>query len=318
MKKKPSPKPDKKPVAKAEKAATGKLAQREAAPAPRPLLWTYSQQEKFLWLKDAALLQKARGSYELSRSLKADGEIDASLSPQIQDYFKVFKSRSVAGEILANRQRSELLPSDIRKRAENPPWNEWRPIAQKVALQQARAYGSVNFPDVRLAIADAQRYPATKAEAKSCAEFFIKLGKALATKKRPKIIDYENPDFKLPAFLVLHWCGDRRQVIYDNVARLLESEKIGSWRNGVFLWKKYEPVSFMPPLCFFSPKALGLFCAKALGESWGEKYAQNVRGWVSRLQLHQACTPEIRAINEPCTEGKESGADRIYFDYVCD
>ena len=233
--------------------------------------------------------------------------VAASSSAQIQDYFKVLKSRSVAGEILANRQRDELLPSDIRKRAENPPWNEWRPIAQKVALQQARAYGSVNFPDVRLAIADAQRYPATEAEAKSCAEFFIKLGKALATKKRPKIIDYENPDFKLPAFLVLHWCGDGRHLIYENMARLIESDKIGSWRNGVFVWKKYEPVSIMPPLCFFSPKALGLFCAKALGETWDPMYAGNVRQWRKRLQLEPAHAPKIRGL-------QEREADRIHFE----
>jgi hypothetical protein len=169
---------------------------------------------------------------------------------------------------------------------------------KKVALRSVETSGSLKNYSVGLAMATARQEPDLK--------FFNKLITAAKSTKRPPVIDYERISI-VARFLIDNWCGATGE--HDMWIKALKNEKVGDWcgNEGAFVWKKYHPVFFPPPLCFFENCALARFSALALGKKQSDQDTSGpaVRKWISRLQLERANEPKIRQV--------EATADGIYF-----
>jgi len=291
----------------------------------------YSQHEKFFWVKNAALLDKtymiveSLGQLDQERQEKfsagetpnellvklkemPDKEYAKEISQtivshpaEIRDYCKARQSMDKARTILTCLLREEFSIDDLDKKRNEKgqiSCGGFRIDEKKLALRIAKTSGSLKDYFVGLAIETARQQNDLK--------FLKKLVTNAESKKRPPVIDYQRISI-VARFLVDYWCGVKGE--YDMWINLLETAKIGNWSgtDGVFVWKKSQPIFFLPPLCFFSNGALARLCAFALGkmQSDSDTSATAIRKWVSRLQLEQAHTPKIQEVKET--------TDGIYF-----
>jgi hypothetical protein len=295
----------------------------------------YSPREKFFWLKSAALLDKtdliveSLGQLDHERQEKfSAGETPkellaklhekttkeyakeisqaiASNPSQIRDYCKVRQSMNRARTILICLCRGEVSIDDLDRKG-----NEKGQISQrgfridekKVALRSAGISGSLKNYSVGIAMATARQQNDLK--------YLKKLIKAAESKKGPSKNDYDRVSI-VARFLVHNWCGATGE--YDMWIKALMTERIGDWcgKDGAFVWKDYQPVFFLPPLCFFKPKELANFCESALGKMPRDKDTTSpthIRKWVSRLHLTRADTPKIQEV--------KVATDGIYLTYL--
>jgi len=305
----------------------------------------YSDRERFSWLKDAALLDKsylvnkAIGQLDYERQVDfiagqmpkelpdvLNGMFDkkhtkeilrtiAAHPEQIRDYCKVRQSLDSARGLWIRLVRSEASIADLDKKGTKDGKvviGNLRQDERKVALQMVRCYGSVQGTIIAFAIETARKQNDLK--------FFRELGKALTNERVPEI-DYDRIS-DVARFLVYHWCGNDlkgnhlcgKTGFYGELINIFKTAKIGNWtENGSFVWKHSPGIScerYMPPLCFFTGKALAAFCAMALGRSDTDKEMSReaIRKWVSRLGLAQANQRNICEV--------EQGPDGIYFRVV--
>jgi len=95
--------------------------------------------------------------------------------------------------------------------------------------------------------------------------FFIRLGKALQSRKKVPDVDWTQCD-PVACFLVENWCE----------------------------WRAYD--RRFPALCFFSDQALADFCSAMFGRNPGSPSGYSIRQWRRRLGLKQASRPKIRKV----------------------
>ncbi len=93
--------------------------------------------------------------------------------------------------------------------------------------------------------------------------FFIRLGRALQSKKRPSDVDWSRVD-PVASFLVNNWCEGQ------------------DYHSG------------LPALCMFSDQALADFCNAAFGKKDGNPSAEAIRQLRKRLGLKQARFPKVK------------------------
>jgi hypothetical protein len=182
------------------------------------------------------------------------------------------------------------------------------------------------------------RYVIEKARREGDVKFFKRLGAVIGhalslPKTTPPVMDKQIAGRRrgpgragqvsdLAKFLVENWCGNDDQGRYDDWIRWLKKKRVGKWSEvGAFVWTKSRSTRrnnhfffFMPPLCFFSPRTLGVFCALRLGESYSDRFAAKIRQWVTKLELERVRPAIIRGVREPSKEGREAGSNRIYFE----
>jgi hypothetical protein len=248
----------------------------------------YSARETFLWLNHAKELDKTLGK-------------SASRSKAIQDYCKVRQSLDAARAKMIRLVRQEASLDALSKSASRSGKilvGDRRLDERKVALQIVKSSGSLQHRVVSIAIETARQQNDFK--------FFKALANAGLGKRVPEV-DFERISV-VPRFLVDYWCGDRSwpQGRYGRWIEWLND--FGNWKDGAFVWKKYQPLFFYPPLCFFSNGALATFLAFALGKEQSDADTSTlaVRQWVSRLGLIRASTPKIKEVR--------NDADEIYFE----
>lgn len=95
--------------------------------------------------------------------------------------------------------------------------------------------------------------------------FFIRLGKALQSRKKVPDVDWTRCD-SVACFLVQNWCE----------------------------WREYD--RRFPALCFFSDHALADFCSAIFGRKPGNPSVDSIRQWRRRLRLKQAGRPKVSQI----------------------
>ena len=95
--------------------------------------------------------------------------------------------------------------------------------------------------------------------------FFIRLGKALQSRKPAPEVDWNRPD-PLACFLVENWCEGRN----------------------------YR--SRLPALCLFTDQALADFCSAAFGRQPGNPSPEGVRQWRRRLGLKPVRSPKVKQV----------------------
>jgi len=107
-----------------------------------------------------------------------------------------------------------------------------------------------------------------KAAMRNDVRFFVRLGKALQSKKMLQDVDWTRPGCDPVAFfLVENWCSGQA----------------------------YK--SRLPALCFFSDQALADFCSAAFGRKAGNPSLDAIRQWRRRLGLKQVSSPKVKATN---------------------
>lgn len=283
----------------------------------------YSGRESFFWLKDAALLDIAKLVFESLKELEPDqtqkflaGETPDGLAAKlhelngkksaekmlktiamhpsnIRDYFRVQQSRARAWSLLMllQCQGYSIADLDMMVKVKKTVHNH-----QKMLLHHAKATGNIK---------DSFAFPViSKAAKDSDAGFFIKLGKALdpklwgRVKMRPPLIDYERIG-PVARFLIEYWCGDGRYP-YETRVKLFKMLNIATWRGdeGGFILNQTPNFFFMPPLCFFSPKALAMFCAVVLQMKQSDKAVSvsAISKHISRFRLRRAAAPTIKEV----------------------
>ena len=286
----------------------------------------YSQREKFVWVKNAALLDKTymivenlgqldQGQQEKFSAGETPKELLAKLNEmtdreyakeiskaikshpaEIRDYCKVRQSLNKATTILLSLGQREVSINEI-DRGENETDGitydlptGFRVSVKKAELSRIAATGAKGNPDwlINAAII-------TKADVK----------KARRRERRP-LFDANRIGI-VGRFLVDYWCGARGE--YGMWINLLKSAKIGNWcgDDGAFVWKKPQPIFFVPPLCFFSNSALSMFCAMALGKKQSDRETSQpaIRKWISRFGLKHASCPKIIEV--------KTTSEEIYF-----
>jgi len=252
----------------------------------------YSQHETFFWLNDAMQLEK---TYSILQGVEKREA--ASYSPEIQNYCKVRQSLDSARAMMTRLVRSEASIADFEKKGSGNGKilvGDHRLDERKVALQIVKSSCSLQHRVVSLAIETARR--------QNDFNFFKDLANAGLGDRVPEIESQRISD--IGHFLVANWCGRwyGPQGEYGRWFDWLKAAKIGEWNDsGLFIWEKYQPVFFMPPLCFFSNCALAIFVALALGREKGSQdtSAAAIRKWVSRLGLRRAQQiREVKSYND--------------------
>ena len=168
-------------------------------------------------------------------------------------YCAVWRSRERAATYLITKARGEKI---------DPAGDIYRGDLQvdenSMVLRMAATYGKVGIrfmPDV---IFDAAK--------RNDVRFFIRLGKALQTTRRPPEVDWSRCD-PLACFLVTNWC-----------------------RGTDFHY-------LLPSLCLFTDQALADFCSVAFGRKAGNPSAAGIRQWRRRLGLEYAPGRKIRKVH---------------------
>jgi hypothetical protein len=282
----------------------------------------YSQRETFFWLKDAALLGKTsvildalkridtEQQYEFwggavpdelqqaVREISEAGyanEIVSSVESQasrVRDYCKIRSSHDLGKGRLIHLLREELSVAELDSGA-----NEGGQLSsggvkmneKRFGLRIAKVSGTIRDPIVRYAIEEAAR--------QGDSDFFIKLGRALALKKRPAEIDYQCISV-VARLLIDLWCGEKG--VYGMWLGFFETRDLGieALGDGCYRCARAPSFYFHPPLCFLSDGALATYCALVLEKQQSDRTTSNlaVRKWVSRLGLLRATAPKIREV----------------------
>jgi len=264
---KPGKAPAKTSPAKAKKPVAGNVAKSDAMTAPLPEPFFYSEGEEFLWLEHAVRLEQGAG----------------------KDYASVRASVDKARSLVIHLMRREMAQDDLA-RFKKPSQSDNATLRKWMALQTVKATGSVEDRLVR--------YEISRAGQLADGKFFIDLGRALALKKRPPVIDYERVQF-VARFLVDNWCGAPGQARYDMWFRLLKTDE-WSGDDGAPLFDKSKSFYFLPPLAFLSENVRARFCADHLerDRNDADMRPRSIAKWVSRLCLKPALKPTITALNK--------------------
>lgn len=179
---------------------------------------------------------------------------------QVVEYCRIRQSAERAGTRLIMKARAEY--EKPRGADSEVSFGELWLDQKKFVLTEAAKFRQVNFyPELICKVF-------SKAAQENDVRFFIRLGKALQSKKRKPDVDWTRPGCSDPVacFLVNNWCEGR-----DYKSRL-------------------------PALCFFSDQALANFCHVALGRSEGIPSLDTIRQWRRHLGLKQASTPKVKGV----------------------
>jgi len=305
---------------------------------PDAIKYTYSQREKFSWLKHAELLGKSyiiwegieqlqnaqqetflhgkmpkelRGKLaELVKEAEYVQEIIRTIESnpnEIRDYCKIRQSLGKATTILLSLGMREVSINEL-DRGENETGITYdyptglQVSVKKTELARIAATGAEGNWDSLIK-------PGGMYARAGITEADIKIARR---RKRRPLFD-ANRIGVVGRFLVDNWCGQNvvygqwKNVFFETADKEL-SEKVGVVRDGDnYACQKSPSFFFTPPLCFFENGALAMFCATALGKKQTdpETSAPAIRKWISRLGLRHANSPKIMEVN---ITGKE-----IYF-----
>lgn len=232
---------------------------------------TRSWPEIFLWTEGLILLSRTRDMVQDLSKVDAEeqvkfwqGEVPAQLlellpaslvkcSPaRIVEYCRVWQSRDRARRVLIFKARRDKLNPKGELSVGGLRFDE-----KTHALRIAAAGKTVNSRTVT--------YVLKRAAEENDVRFFIRLGKALQSKNRPKDVDWTRCD-PLAIFLMENWC---------------------------------EPLDYkrmLPALCFFTDQALADFCSAAFGRNQGNPSSAAIRQWRRRLGLKSVRSPKIRKV----------------------
>lgn len=284
----------------------------------------HSKRETFFWLEGAALLDKTHilaqclkqldqngrkkiwaakmpnelkaKLYELATSKEYAQEISraATANPKkIRDYCKVRESLDLGTRILVCLARHQVSIDELASGA-----NE----TSKMRIGTLR----VDMKKYALAYVGATGNTADRVVAYALRSGTITTADVLrAKRKRKRRPLFEPARISIVArFLIDNWCGNKGvygmwKNWFDSPDKNL-SETVGVARatNGGYECKKSPSFFVIPPLCFFSNKALASFCALALRKKQNDPDTSEpaVRKWVSRLELKHAVCPKIREL----------------------
>lgn len=252
----------------------------------------HSKSETFFWLKAAALLDRAEVP---DRVTNADPK-------QLQDFFRVRQSLDQAQTILMCLARREVSIDELDRGTNEV--SEMRVGALRVDVK-------------KLALA---HIGATGSTAGRIVSYAIKKGvitneDVIRAKKRKRLPEFDCERIGIfPRFLVEFWCGEagaaggvptrRRRGKLELLQKFSCFEKDGQTvsrnvpgaKRRHYEWPRQKLL--MPPLCFFTHKALSEFASIILIEGTNE---QAVRKWFSRLRLARPShptAPRIRAVKQ--------------------
>lgn len=169
---------------------------------------------------------------------------------QLVEYCQAWRSQDRAWSILITQARREKLnPQGLTSLGEVR-------LDEKVwVLRKAEVAKDLTGPGMFGLICEAAR--------QNDVRFFIRLGKALQSRKPPPEVDWKRAD-PVACFLVANWCEGQ-----DYHRRL-------------------------PALCFFTDQALADFCSAAFGKKPGNPSSESVRQWRRRLGLKPVRRPKVR------------------------
>jgi hypothetical protein len=174
---------------------------------------------------------------------------------QVLEYCRVRKSRNKACDDLIMKARGErLCPKGTYSKVSS---GDAKLVEDKFLLNAAAKSKSVKRYYLPQFIFEAAK--------QNNVRFFIRLGKALQSRKKVPDVDWTRCD-PVPCFLVQNWCE----------------------------WREYD--RRFPALCFFSDQALADFCSAMFGRNSGNPSVYSIRQWRRRLGLKQAICPKIRKI----------------------
>ena len=280
------------PSAKVKKPVAGHVAKPDAAPAPPPEPFFYSEGEEFLWLEDAVKLEQGVG----------------------EDYASVRASVNKARSLVIHLMRQELAQNDL-PRFKQPSKSDIATLRKWMALQTVKATGKVKDRLVR--------YEIMRAGQMADGEFIddIATARNLKKKDRPEELNRERVKY-LARFLVDHWCDvpPMNAPLHHHLPYpigsyslwfdLLKTDKLSDefewfdkdskrWGGDAPLFDKTKPFYFLPPLCFLNENMRARFVADFLqrDHSDADMRPHAITNWVTKLGLKTASKPTITGIN---------------------
>jgi hypothetical protein len=221
----------------------------------------------FFWTEGLRLMNwisssdtKVRGDFREdsipAQSLKDFPWLAKFKPAQVVEYCRIEESRHKAASHLIIQARGErLCPKGTYSKVSS---GEDRLHEEKFVLNTATKSKSVKRHFLPQFFFEAAQ--------KNNVRFFIRLGKALQSRKKVPDVDWTRCD-PVACFLVQNWCE----------------------------WCEYD--RRFPALCFFSDLALADFCSAVFGRNPGNPSVYSIRQWRRRLGLKQARYPKIGKIS---------------------